>query len=109
MTENKEEEKSVIGCLSVQLSVWTPNSVVEGSVIKQCDYCGLDVWLSPSGQKMRESQPCKLICLGCTIELKKECDKSGEEIKCDVVPGADVELNKHFKDFMENNEEKGKE
>lgn len=107
MAEN--EEKALIGCMSVQMGVWNPKDITEGSIIKQCDYCGLEVYLSKSGQKMFESQPCKLICVTCTLELKKDCDERGEEIKCDVVPGAKVEIDEHFKemkDFLEGDNNK---
>ena len=97
MAENKEE-KTVIGCMSVQMGAWNPQNITEGSIVKQCDFCGLDVYLSKSGQKMYETQPCQLICMSCTMELQKECKEKGEEIKCDVVPGAVEELKDHLKD-----------
>ena len=99
MAENEPEkttEKTVIGCMSVQMAAWNPQNITEGSIVKQCDFCGLDVYLSISGQKMYESQPCQLICIPCTMELKKDCDEKGEEIKCDVVPGAFEELKDHI-------------
>ena len=99
MTETKE--KVVIGCLSVQMANWNPSSVIAESIVKQCDFCGIDVWLSPSGQKMYESQPSQLICMSCASTLRDECQKTGEPINYDVVPGAAQDLKNHFDKEMD--------
>lgn len=94
MAENKE--KSLIICMTVQMGAWNPSSITEESIVKHCESCGIDIYLSKAGQEMRETQKCELVCMNCAFKLKEECSKTGEAVNFDIVPGGLDELKNHL-------------
>jgi len=97
----KEPENQIyIGCMTVQMGLWNPTAVADGSIVKQCGTCGSDIHLSLSSQKFIEEKPqAHLICIPCiqknTIEEKAKAH--GEKVVFEgAVPGAIEEALKHI-------------
>lgn len=85
MAEEEKDDKYIV-CLTVQMGLWNPRAVAEGSVEKQCGGCGVAVWLSKSGQKMLKDTPdAQLRCEPC---IRKMAQAATEEVKVQEVPGA---------------------
>jgi hypothetical protein len=92
MTDKTEEDEVYIGCMTVQMGLWNPSSIVDGCVVKQCGTCGNDIHLSPSSQTfLAENPKANLICIPCVQKKTIE-----DPTKVAPVPGSVPEALDHI-------------
>ena len=76
ISEKINDKEVLIACITVQMGKWNPLTIVEGSIIKSCHTCNVDIQVSPSSQNLMSEQNATLICLSC---LEKRSDKGNIE------------------------------
>ena len=65
-----EDEVTILMCLPVG----DPGRfVVPGSAQHQCNDCGAEVWVAPSGQELIKERPTIVVCMDCAqVRVNKE-------------------------------------
>lgn len=64
-----------------------------GAITAYCFKCGVQVWVSVSGQKQIETDPTTATwCIKCLLDIAKKAAAEGEQIKFGMVNGAIEEL-----------------
>lgn len=58
-----EDEVTIIMCLPVQGD--PGRYIVPGSVQHQCEDCGTEVWVAPSGQELIRERAATIVCMNC--------------------------------------------
>lgn len=58
-----EDELTILTCLSVEGD--PVRYIVPGSVQYQCEDCGTEVWVAPSGQHLIKERAAVVICMAC--------------------------------------------
>jgi hypothetical protein len=97
-----KEEPTCIVCITVQFGQWNPDCVTEGCIVKNCSRCGIDVYVSKSGQKMMEGNgQVFLTCINCLQKFLEEEKQKGEPVKFGQIPGAIEEAIDHIKKLDE--------
>jgi hypothetical protein len=87
-------ERHPLVCLTV--THYKKQIVVPGSEIHQCESCGAEVWVSPSGlEKLAMLSP---TCQDCAIEQMAKGEAKGEESAVFLLPKALDELREIFGD-----------
>lgn len=98
MTDKTDKDEILIGCMTVKMGLWNPESVVQGCMVKRCEYCGVDIYLSPTSQKFISDKPkSHLACIACIQKKAIEEEAKGDPITFKgAVPGAIKEALGHM-------------